>query len=164
MTFETVTPERYKFQEFQLKLKNYLVEDNLIYDIGKNNKYDYSPRFKEYIYKTVDRMMSKEPDIFLDLEYDTIDLPQADAVICNGVTEQCDNPFKVLESLDKMLKNKGYILFGIASVGYPIYDIDYTRFTPNGVRRLLRDYRILEEEIMYRNELPSYILLIVQKR
>lgn len=164
MTFETVSPERHKYHELQSKLKNYLLKDNLIYDIGKNDKYNYSEKFWDCIYKTLDRLESKNPDILLDLEYDTIELPQADAILCNGVLEQCDNPFKVIESIDKLIKIGGYVLFGIASIGYPPYETDYVRFTLNGVKRLLINYKILEEEIVYRNDIPSCVFVIVQKR
>jgi hypothetical protein len=69
-----------------------------------------------------------------------------------------------MENITLMLKEGGYALFGIMSVGYPIYDTDFTRFTPRGVDALLKDYKILEEEIIYNGSFPSYVFAICKKR
>lgn len=161
--FEVITPERAKYHEFQDKLKHYIKKGSLIYDIGRSDSHNYNDKFTDYDYKTIDRLERKNPDILLDLEKDPINLPKADVIICNGVTEQCDNPFKIRETIGSLLKDDGYVLFGILSIGFEIYGTDYIRFTPNGVERFLRDYKILEKGIVYRNDIPSYVLAIVKR-
>lgn len=159
-----MTPERAKYHELLEKLKTYLTDKCLIYDIGKSDIWDYRNILCGYIYKTVDKLQSKTPDIMFDLEYDDILIPQANAILLNGVTEQCDNPFKLMETVDKILKPHGVMLAGICLVGYPIGEWDYFRFTPKGAKYLLRDYRILQEEVLYHNNIPSYSYFIVQKK
>lgn len=159
-----MTSERVKYNELIEKFKTYLRNNCLIYDIGKSDIWDYRNTLYGYYYKTIDKLKTKEPDIIFDLEYDNILLPQADAILLNGVTEQCDNPFRLLEVTDKILKPYGVMLVGICSVSYPIGEWDYLRFTPKGAEHLLRNYRILHKEILYRNDIPSYTFFIVQKK
>lgn len=157
-----MTPERVKYHEFQERFKKYLKKGCLIYDIGKSDIWDYQKTFKDYDYKTIDKLKEKNPDIVQDME-DTIFLDQTDAFVLNGVTEQCDDPFKLLHNLYIILDKGGIALFGICSVGYPIGEWDYLRFTPKGVEHLLTDYEILEKEIVYRDNFPSYMFVIAKK-
>jgi SAM-dependent methyltransferase len=157
-----LTSNRIKYHEFQERFKKYLTKGCLIYDIGRSDIHDYKETFKDYKYITIDRLKSKNPDLVEDFE-GSVFLDQADAVILNGVTEQCDNPFKIFHNIHLILKKGGVALFGIISVGCPLYTWDYLRFTPNGVKHLLKDYKILEEEIVYRGDMPDYIFKIVQK-
>jgi len=160
-----MTQERTFLNEVMLeRFRNYLQDGQLLYDIGKP-AYDYESIFSKQIYKTVDCNPAVNPDIVCDIE--AIRCPNdfnAEAVICNGVAEQCENPFNVVRGIDWMMKDGAVALFGIISVGYPIYDTDYVRFTPNGALRLLqRHFRLLEHEIVRRDGIPSYIYAICRK-
>ena len=57
----------------------------------------------------------------------------------------------------------GLVLFGIMSVAYPIINLDYTRFTPQGINVLLKDFEQMEKEIVYREKVPSYVYVIAKK-
>ena len=157
--------ERSKYHEWQDRFKSYLDKGCLLYDVGKSGLYDYKEKFAGYNYKTVDKLGTKNPDIFIDLEGENCSaLEMCDAFIMNGVTEQCLNPFKLLKNLTSKLKPNGYALFGIISVGFPLYEWDYLRFTPNGIWNYLKDFNVVEKEIIYRENLPSYVFVIGRKK
>lgn len=158
----SITPERAKFHELLKQFKEWVNKTNLVYDIGKSSSHNYKPLFR-CTYRTIDKDPDKKPDIVCDVEGD-FNLPLADGIICMGVTEQCDNPYKLIEGVNSLIKPNGVALFGVVSVGYPIYDKDYVRFTPCGVKRLLNKYNILEEQTVFRYNLPSYIFVIGSKK
>lgn len=160
--------ERQKYHEWLERFKAYLAINSVIYDIGKSAKYDYADMFKNYNYKTIDKDANKNPDILQDMEvplglYSMIN--SADAVICNGVVEQCENPFKLLGMIDVVLKDSGYLLFGTVLTGYPVYDNDRIRFTAFGIENALKKYEIIDKEIIHREGIkdPTYMFLIVKK-
>lgn len=162
-----MSPERIKYHEWQEKLKAYLTAGSLIYDIGKSAIYDYSQTFKDFKYYTIDKSKEKNPDLQLDIEI--IDelgwKDHCDVLLCNGVIEQCENPFKLIQGCWILLKPAGYALFGIILTGFPIYDNDRIRFTVMGIRNALKKFKIIDSEIIYRMgiDAPTYIYLIVKK-
>lgn len=162
----SLTPERCKFHEILGKFYSYLPndKDTLIYDVGVSNSHNYKEYFKEYDYRTLDCDKSKNPDILIDLE-GRFAIFEADAIICMGVTEQCENPYNLIDGVTTALMRGGIALFGIISVGYPVYDNDRVRFTPSGVDHLLKDYEVLERDIFCRShDIPSYVFVIGRKK
>lgn len=176
-----MTPERQYFNEVILPkfIKKY-VGKNTIIDVGKpNDGWGYRQMFNGADYRTLDRNADLNPDILDDMENTKLQEEVADIIICNGVMEQCDNPFKLVAGLWKVLKIGGHGLFGIMSVGFPmIQDLDLCRFTPQGVDKLLRDFKIIDidyrtREVLWATdinadvkewkEIPSYIFVTVQK-
>jgi hypothetical protein len=161
--YRRISQERLRFHEFQKKFKSYLKPGYIIYDIGKDPKWDYKKVYQNYKYFTVDNNPEVSPDILDDIE-ETHLSESCDALICWGVTEQCNNAYKLLEGISKILKPNGLGLFGIISVGYPIYGKDFVRFTPQGAIKLLSDFDLLEKEIVYRKGVPSYVIAICRKK
>ena len=161
-----MTPERQHFNEVVLPrfIKEY-VHKNIVLDVGKpNDGWNYRQMFEGMNYKTLDRRKDLKPDIVDDMEDTKLAEEYTDIVICNGVFEQCCNPFKLVEGLWKVLRRDGYGLLGIMSVGFPmIQDLDLCRFTPQGVDRLLRAFKIINMDIRERDKMPSYIFVTVQK-
>lgn len=139
-----------------------------IYDIGKSHLHDYRNTFREFNYKTIDRDQCKQPDLLIDIEKDMLieGLPQVDAVICNGVIEQCDDPFKVIRSCSLLLHSRGYVLFGMVLLGYPPHENDRFRFTKNGAKAAIEriGLHIEHEEVITRGNVPSYIYAICRKK
>ena len=162
-----MTEERKHYNEVVLPqfIKSYVKVGNLVLDVGKpNDGWGYRGLFPAVNYLTVDRNPIVAPDILDDMENTTLDEACADCVICHGVWEQCDNPFKLVEGLRKVLKVGGYGLFGIMSIGFPmIQDLDLCRFTPQGVEKLLKDFSIVNLSVIDRQGVPSYIYVIVKK-
>lgn len=154
--------ERKKYHELITKIVPLLDTKSIIYDIGKSHKYNYAPIFRNNEYKSIDNNITKNPDIFLDFENteEVIKLPKADLILCNGVVEQCTNPFKIIENCLSLLNDKGYLLFGSVLTGFPVYQNDYFRFTANGLRRMFKN--IVTEEIVYREGItePTYMYIL----
>ena len=161
-----MTPEREYFNTMILPkfIKKY-VGKNTVIDIGKpNDGWGYRHMFNGADYRTLDRQADLSPDIVDDMEDTKLEAEYADVIICNGVIEQCDNPFRLVAGLHKVLKAGGHGLFGIMSVGFPMMqDLDLCRFTPQGVGRLLKDFKIVDTDVREREGVPSYIFVTVQK-
>jgi hypothetical protein len=164
-----VSPERKVLNEIMLeRFRGYLKEGDVLYDIGKSRTWDYRSFFEKQKFFTVDRNKEISPDLCFNVEsIYKVEGRLCDAIICNGVVEQCDNPFELLRGLKVLLKKDSYVLFGVILVGYPLYqEFDFFRFTPMGVKKVMKDFNfeILEEQMCYRNDVPSYIYLICQSK
>lgn len=160
-----MTPERIKYHEMMERFKTYIPKGCTIWDIGKSVAHDYKKIFKDYDYKTVDRDKTTNPDIFLDLEkLDGGGACILDAVLCNGVTEQCSNPFDLLKGVESIIKVGGYGLYGVLLTSYPLFGWDNFRFTESGILLQFNNFDIIEKELVYRNDVPSYIYLICKKK
>ena len=133
-----------------------LRKDAVVFEIGKG-AYDY----KQFIptLKTLDRDGSKKPDLEIDIEQDNDLL--CDAIMCIGVTEECENPFELIKGVHRLLDAKGIVLFGIALTANPIYDKDYWRFTFNGATKLVEPYFKILEQMMVSNK---YVFFIAEKK
>lgn len=132
---------------------------SLIYDIGANPELDYSKYFPLCMYKTIDRDRFKSPHIVMNLEYGTPN-KFADGIIFNGVFEQCDNPFALIDNIRLMLKPKGRILVGLAGIGMlPYGENDKWRVTRCGAIAYLESF-----EIITVRELPEYFFIIGRLR
>ena len=159
--------ERERYHVWLEKFKAYLNPGAVVYDIGKSAKYDYAPMFAEYKYLTIDKDFNKKPDLVRDVEDvdDLIGINIPEAIICNGVVEQCENPFILFQNLFGLLEPEGIMLVGTVLTGFPVYDNDRFRFTEMGIKNTLKDYKLLESETIYRPEVkdPTYMYLLIQK-
>lgn len=158
-----LSPERNFFHEVVIKqFRELLAKDALVYDIGKGT-HNYQEFLTEQKVLTIDNNPKVRPDIVEDVEgtYGRSLLGRADGVICIGVTEQCKNPFELIKGVYYLTKWGGFVLFGVMSIGYPDNDVDYFRFTPQGIIRELDKYfYIIDKQIVYRKEIPSYVFII----
>lgn len=163
-----LTAERQRYHQFLNLIKVLMWPGAIVYDIGKSIAHDYVGQFAAQKYKTIDRDPDKTPDIVLNIEglccpEEYVDL--CHFVLCNGVVEQCDNPYDLLAGVNAILKPGGFALLGIISVGYPIYSMDRVRFTPSGARYLVERYgfKIENEDVVERDGVPSYVFMICKK-
>lgn len=156
-----LSPERVKFNELLDQFRAELEPGSVVYDIGKSAIHDYRPAFEAdgFRYKTIDLDHEKEPDILMDIENEIscFKIPPADAVICHGVFEQCNDPVKMIRGTFGILRPKGVALFGLISIGFPMFTFDRIRITPDGIKHYLKAFNILRMDTVYRGELPSYI-------
>ena len=150
-------------EEFLPKFIGLLKPGDIVYDIGKSGRWDYKPLFEQQTYVTVDINPDVKPDIVDDLENTKIAANSVDGLICCGVWEQTKNPFELIKGLVKILKVNGIALFGIVSIGYPLYSKDYLRFTPMGAEKLFSRFSLLDKKIVYVNENPEYLFYIYEK-
>src|SRR6185503_14443596 len=161
------SPERNEFNSWLSRFRDIMKDGALVYDIGKSHLHDYKTIIEAergLRYRSIDRDPDKKPDIIADVELDG-SIDQADAAICNGVIEQSDDPVGVIKGAARLVKMGGYVLFVIISVGYPLFERDFCRFTPNGVIRVLNNsgFEIKDFHIITRDALPSYVFSICKK-
>lgn len=166
----TVSQERLKYHEIMAEFVKSIPKGSIVYDIGKSIHHDYSGVFKDHDFSTIDMYDVKGPDILMNIE----ELPQikpedrpplADAMLCNGVIEQCNDPMQMIRSCHGMLKDGGLILFGFCLLGYPIHDLDRFRFTQSGALFAVRrcGFSVHKYQIVSRKETESYIYVVAQK-
>lgn len=151
-----ISNNRKWFNEIVLpKFIDRLVKESVVLDIGKSENWFglYREMFSEFDYKTIDKDPTTKPDICLDIEFNNgpnaLSRKYADAIVCHGVIEQCENPFALTQKLSEILKKDGLILFTFISLGYPDYSIDNLRFTLKGSAHILQNYfEIIDTDIV----------------
>ena len=86
------------------------------------------------------------PDIVADICDTKLQPDQFDTVVCFGVIRYCRDPFAAVAEIRRLLKPGGKALFGLEFNGPPDgvdkYGGDKWRFTPEGVKALLKDFDI----------------------
>lgn len=133
-------------------------KNQLVYDIGKSTTWDYKPHFK-CNFKTIDRNNNLGPDIHADLEYLISAIVPADGLILNGVFEQCENPWALMNGVQLILKKGGKILVGLASIGMQPYgESDKWRVTKDGALAYMKGFKILS---LY--TFPAYFIILGEK-
>lgn len=166
-----ISPERSKYHELLLSFEKLLAPGSTVYDIGKSTRHDYRPIFSAHDFKVLDRDEAKRPDIVIDVEkagcygFSDFTPDQVDAILCNGVIEQCDDPMQLIRSCNILIKPSGIILFGFCLLGYPLYDNDHFRFTARGATKAISraGLTILKTDIVQRNGAASYIYVLAKK-
>lgn len=108
----------------------------MVYDIGVSAQWGgcYRQWFKHTRYETIDINPEKKPTHLLDVESAHLLPSPCDVLICNGVTEQCNDVAALLRGCHALCKRNAFALFGCAALGYPMYGRnDRFRFTPHGL-------------------------------
>ncbi len=152
-----------KSKLFEEKIIKIFTEKNKIIDIGgglrinseKNNRFDENNKWlKPYLekvnYLILDKVSSYNPDIVGDIHQLPLADNSVDAIICIAVLEHVENPIKACEEIYRVLKPGGYVFIYVPFLYYyhPMegYYQDFYRFTIDGVKYLLRNFRNLEIE------------------
>ncbi|MCC7422021.1 MAG: hypothetical protein IT428_17215 [Planctomycetaceae bacterium] len=163
---EPLTPERVKYHELLPVFRDLVPASVRVYDVGKHRLHDYRPFFVANEFLTVDINPKSSPDILVNVESaDVKDLPAAGALLCNGVTEICSNPFDLIRGCNWMLSPGGVALFGIQGPAYPSHTLQKSLFTPSGAINLLSQcgFEKLRIEVVQRGGVPSYSYLFAKK-
>lgn len=170
MVEQNPSPERLKYHSTLDIFISMLKPGMRVYDIGKSHIHFYDDGFRGFEYMTIDRDPVKSPCILLDVELlnpgNVEDyLKPADAILCNGVIEQCTDPMKLIRSCNAILKYHGRALFGFVLLGYPQHEFDYFRFTLNGALRAVQECGFVASQniIVERGGIESYVYLICHK-
>lgn len=145
------------------KFRSMLKPGCSILDVGKSQSWNYRDQFKAFDYKTVDINPAAGADIVANMQTPPNSINSVDALICNGVTEQCDNPFQLLRGIFSVMRPDGIVLLGVISTAYPVYlSQDYFRFTESGLKKVLEgmNTKIIEWETVKRADAVSYIYAI----
>ncbi len=165
-----ISQERIQYHELMQEFIALVPNKAIVYDIGKSIYHDYKGKFKGRHFQVIDMDPDKAPDVVLNIEglnEANIDqyIEKADALLCNGVIEQCNDPMQMIRSCSAILKMDGLVLFGFCSVGYPIHDLDRFRFTEQGSRFAIKrcGFTILKTVTVCRQELESYVYVMARK-
>lgn len=154
------TPAWDKF--FKEKMLKIFGEKHLVVDIGgglradehKNNRGNENPWLSEHIKKVDYKVLDKVPDYHPDIVGDVHDLPledaSVDAIICIAVLEHVEEPQKAVREMYRVLKPGGYLYIYVPFLYYyhpmPGYYGDFYRFTFDGVKYLVRDFKDVETQ------------------
>lgn len=145
---------------FKEKMVRIFTEKKLVVDIGgglradagKNNRGNENPWLEEYLKKVDYKVLDKVPDYHPDIVGDVHDLPledeSVDAIICIAVLEHVEEPQKAVKEMYRVLKPGGYLYIYVPFLYYyhpmPGYYGDFYRFTYDGIKYMVRDFKDVE--------------------
>lgn len=127
------------------------VDPGLLLEIGPQDRSLIKECFTNFEIDTFDIVDTYNPTFVGDItKYNRI-IPNSayDCVVCMEVLEHTLNPFDAIKELRRILKHEGYLLIS-APLNFRIHgpSPDCWRFTEHGWRVLLRDFNIIEIDIM----------------
>lgn len=146
---------------FREKLIKIFTEKNKVLDIGgglrtsmsKGNRLEEKNTWLEdYVEKVDYKVLDKVPDYHPDILGDVQQLPMSDesveAIICIAVLEHVEEPQKAVKEIYRVLKPGGFCFIYVPFLYYyhPMkgYYDDFYRFTYDGVKYLVRDFKQVE--------------------
>jgi len=132
---------RQQLEEWLSKIE---VKTHRVYDVGGSQK-SIKNRVKSWDVKKYKVLDLPKWDLnydWGDVNYvDIIVRDQGNIVFCIEVSEYLFNPVQALENISRYLMKRGILYMSFHFV-YPIHEpkgTDYLRYTPDGVRRLLKE-------------------------
>jgi len=141
------TPQR-EFLETALlpRFASRFAPDALVLNIGAGDDHPYREFFPCPL-RTSDRTAAAGCDEIFVAE----DIPYAnetvDGIVFVGVFDRLDDPMRAMREFARVLKRSGTMLFGATGLDFPWHDErDRWRLSPGGMRFIVRDFHILEEE------------------
>lgn len=120
-------------------------------EIGPQERSDVRQAFANYRHETFDIVETYGPTHVGDITKTNVDIPDAtyDCVIGMEVLEHTLDPFGAVREMRRILKPGGYLLVS-APLNWRIHGPipDCWRFTEHGFKVLLRDFEIIEIDIL----------------
>jgi SAM-dependent methyltransferase len=143
-------------------------ESGRLLEIGPQDRLEVRNRFRNYSVDTFDIVATCRPTYVGDITKHNAFLADGtyDCVVCMEVLEHTLDPFGAVREMRRLLKNRGYLLLSAplnARIHGPIPDC--WRFTEHGFKVLLRDFDILELDILEtpgRDLFPIHYNLLAQ--
>lgn len=130
---------------------NILEHTGKLLEIGPQNQSVFREVFKRHQVDTLDIVSTYNPTFVGDItKYnETIADNSYDVIACMEVLEHTVNPFSAIVELRRILKHEGYILLS-APLNWRIHGPipDCWRFTEHGWKVLLKDFDIIEIDIL----------------
>lgn len=144
----TLTPQR-QFLETTLlpRFGATFASDALFLNIGAG-RHAYREHFRCAV-----RTTDKAPGCDETFAVEEIPYPteSVDGLLFNGVFDRVDDPMQAMRELHRVLKPSGSLLFGAAGIDFEWHaDRDRWRLTPGGVRHVVRNFRVIEEQAFER--------------
>ncbi len=120
-------------------------------EIGSQDRSVVRECFKNFEIDSFDIVDTYKPKYVGDITKYNAEIPDSsyDCVACLEVLEHTLNPFEAVKELRRILKHEGYLLVS-APLNWRIHGPvpDCWRFTEHGWKALLRDYDIVEIDIL----------------
>ena len=88
-----------------------------------------------------------------------------DFILCTNVLEHIFEIERAISNFDLLLKSEGKILISVPFI-YPLHDEpqDYWRFTEHSLKKLFRNYEIIDFKIYGLRQFPTQYILYLQKK
>ena len=127
------------------------IKTGMLLEVGPQTQSTVREAFKDFTAHTFDIVPDYKPTFVGDLTKYNTQIPDGtyDLIACMEVLEHTLNPFDAVKELRRMLKHGGYLLVS-APLNWRIHgpSPDCWRFTEHGWRALLRDFDILNIDIL----------------
>jgi SAM-dependent methyltransferase len=127
------------------------IKAGMLLEIGPQTQSTVRESFKDFTAHTFDIVSTYSPTFVGDITKHNTEIPDStyDVIACMEVLEHTLNPFDAVKELRRMLKHEGYLLVS-APLNWRIHgpSPDCWRFTEHGWRALLRDFDILNIDIL----------------
>jgi len=126
-------------------------ESGRLLEIGPQERQDVRAVFTNFRYESMDLVDTHTPTHIGDITKTNISIPDDyyDIVICMEVLEHTLDPFAAVREMRRISRHGGYLLVS-APLNWRIHGPipDCWRFTEHGFKVLLRDFEILEIDIL----------------
>jgi len=133
--------ERYLLEKSIAKHAHYLKGRML--DVGSSGKSRYLNLFKNITdYVSLDYDSEFKPDIVSDAQsMPMIPNSSFDSIFCGLVLDDLPHPEKAIKEFNRVLRIDGNLMITVPALNIGAKDLNYWRFTPNGLRLLLEENR-----------------------
>jgi SAM-dependent methyltransferase len=140
-----------------------------ILDIGgsrKGKSLGIVPKAKWNDLVTTDIVVSDHVDVIMDATYICFKENSVDTVLSSQMLEHCCEPYLICEEIRRVLKPNGQLLLCVAfnyPIHYPKGGADYFRFTPQGLKYLMRNFNQVRIHLYGPENYPDAIGAIATK-
>ncbi|OZI60273.1 class I SAM-dependent methyltransferase [Bordetella genomosp. 11] len=126
-------------------------ESGRLLEVGPQERSFVREKFSNYDIDTFDVVGTHNPTIVGDITKTNVTIADStyDVVVCMEVIEHTLNPFEAVKELRRVLRHEGHLLIS-APLNWRIHGPlpDCWRITEHGWKALLRDFDILEIDIL----------------
>lgn len=129
-------------------IKVHVPNEGQILEVGSLNINGSARQFAADRWVGVDMQNGPGVDITANAHCLPFDDESFSCAVCAEMLEHDDNPFVTLAELHRVLKPHGRLILTVPGIGFKRHDYpsDYWRFTVEGVKVLLRDWRNVQVE------------------
>jgi SAM-dependent methyltransferase len=139
----------------------------LALDLGGNNGLLRRPlkeRGYHYINLDIRRVGNGEPSLIGDAHHLPFVDASLDLVVSKDTLEHFLEPWVVVREVHRVLKDKGRLIIWVPFM-HPVHGKDFYRFTPLGLRHLLRDFELVAlESPLWAFTVVGFAVIAVCKR
>ncbi len=135
------------------KISEFIKYSEKILNLGSGSETVLGAKFWEYIEDHTNIVnLDINPGENVDIVADASDMPFSDKtfdlIICQAVLEHIKDPKKVISEIKRVLKKEGFLYCTVPFLqGYHADPDDYQRYTTQGIKYLLSDFKIIYQGV-----------------